>query len=293
MPMPASPTSSRSSSSAGPSIGLALGGGGARGFAHIHVLAAFDDLGLRPAAIAGTSIGALFGAAAAAGLSASEIGERTLAALGSSREIWGRLWRLRPRRLSALFEAMPLFDAETTLGEFLPPELTDDFSDLKIPLRVVATDFYGGSEAAFSSGSLRRAVAASIALPVLFQPVEIDGRALVDGGLVNPLPFERMPVMTDLVVAVDVVGMPVRPDRRTGANMREALFGASQILMQTITREKLRAARPDVLIRPPVDRVALLDFLNVREILAATAGVREEAKRAIDRAVEGAISAAP
>jgi NTE family protein len=270
-----------------PRIGLALGGGGARGLAHLHVLEALDDLGLRPAAVTGTSIGALIGAASAAGLSGREAREVSLAALGKPADVWSRIWNLRPRSFAHLAGGIPLFDPEAVVAEFLPREIPADFSDLALPFSTIATDFYGAAEVRLDSGPVRRAVAASIALPVIFRPVELDGATLIDGGIVNPLPFDRLPADVDITIAVDVVGSPERPDKRSVPNAREALFGASQVLMQALIAEKLRSRVPDILIRPPVDRFRVLDFMKIRDILEATAAVRETVKRGIEACIEG------
>ncbi len=272
----------------GPRLGLALGGGGARGLAHVHVLSALDDLGIRPSAIAGCSIGALIGAAAAAGLSGAEVEDEMLAALGRPADVWGKIWKLRPRTFADIAGGLPLFDPEAVIAEFLPDRVPDDFAALAIPFSVIAADFYGTAEVEIAAGSLRRAVAASIALPALFRPVEIGGLTLIDGGVVNPLPFDRLPESVDLIVAIDVVGTPVRPEKPRSPGAREALFGASQILMQALIAEKLKSRRPDVLIRPPVDGIGVLDFVKARAILAATAGIREEVKAAVGRRLDAA-----
>jgi len=271
-----------------PRIGLALGGGGARGLSHVHVLAALDDLGVRPAAITGCSIGALIGSATAAGLSAMEITDEILAALGRPADVWGKVWKLRPRNLAEIVGGLPLFDPEAVIGEFLPASVPDDFADLVVPFAAVAADFYGTAEVEITAGSVRKAVAASVALPAIFRPVDMNGVTLIDGGVVNPLPFDRLPINVDLIVAVDVVGTPVRSDKRPFPNAREAIFGASQILMQALIAEKLKSRRPDILIRPPVDSIGVLDFLKARDILAATAGIREEVKVAVGRRLEAA-----
>ncbi|MBS1184095.1 MAG: rssA [Proteobacteria bacterium] len=271
-----------------PRLGLALGGGGARGLAHVHVLSALDDLGVRPSAIIGCSIGALIGAAAAAGLSGAEVEDEVLSALGRPADVWGKVWKLRPRSFADIAGGLPVFDPEAVVTEFLPDRIPDEFAALAIPFSAVAADFYGTSEVEISTGSLRRAVAASIALPALFRPVDMDGLTLIDGGVVNPLPFDRLPANIDLIVAVDVVGTPVRPDKPRPPSAREALFGASQILMQALISEKLKSRRPDVLIRPPVDGFAALDFVKARGILAATASIREEVKAAVGRRLDAA-----
>lgn len=269
-----------------PRLGLALGGGGARGLAHVHVLSALDDLGVRPSAIVGCSIGALIGAAAAAGLSGAEVEDEVLAVLGRPADVWGKVWKLRPRSFADIAGGLPMFDPEAVVGEFLPDRVPQDFADLSIPFSTVAADFYGAAEVEISAGSLRRAVAASIALPALFRPVDIGGLTLIDGGVVNPLPFDKLPGDIELIVAVDVVGMPVRSEKGRPAGVREALFGSSQILMQALIAEKLKSRQPDVLIRPPIDSIGVLDFAKARDILAATACVREEVKTAVGRRLD-------
>jgi len=271
-----------------PSLGLALGGGGARGIAHVHALAALDDLGIRPSAIVGCSIGALIGSAAAAGLTGAEIEDEILAALGRPADVWGKVWKLRPRSLADIAGGLPLFDPEAAIREFLPERIPDDFADLPIPFSTVAADYYGAAEVEIGAGSLRRAVAASIALPALFRPVEIGGLTLIDGGVVNPLPFDKLPEDVGMIVAVDVVGMPVRSDKGRPPGAREALFGSSQILMQSLISEKLKSRRPDVLVRPPIDGIGVLDFIKAKDILAATACVREEVKAAVGRRLDAA-----
>jgi NTE family protein len=126
---------------ADPTLGLVLGGGGARGLAHIPVLEAIDELGLKPTAIAGTSIGAVIGAGYASGMSGAEIRAYTLELFGKTSEIVSRLWGLRPRGISEVLSGgtfIPL-DARRTADIFLPPSIPKKFNQLSIPLTVVAT----------------------------------------------------------------------------------------------------------------------------------------------------------
>ena len=271
-----------------PRIGVALGGGGARGLAHIPVLEALDDLGVTPVAIAGTSIGAIMAAGYGAGLSGNDIRKYTTDLLGNRTEVLSRLWKLRGKGVSGFFEGAGLarIDAERVVELFLPPELPEDFEDLKIPVSLVATDFYGWAEADIRSGPLRRAIAASIALPALFKPVTIDDKVMMDGGLVNPLPFDKLPKDADIVLAVDVNGGPEPRRGRKLPTASESLFGATQLLMLTIQREKLRQRRPDILIRPDINSFRVLDFLKASEILKVNKTVRENTKRKLDAALE-------
>jgi NTE family protein len=271
----------------GPRVGLALGGGGARGIAHVHVLEALDDLGIVPAAIAGTSIGAIIGAGRAAGLRGADVREVLTAAFRNQGDVWARLWQLRPKTFGDLLGGNGLvqFDPEKVLDLFLPAAVPNDFSALSIPTAVVATDFYRCLEVTLTEGPLRRSIAASIALPIVFKPVTLGDAVLVDGGVTNPLPYDRLPAPVDVVLAVDVVGMPVKPADRHVPNAVESVFGASQILMHAITNQKVALRPPDILARPNVDAFKVLDFLKVGAILRATASVREEVKRELDRAV--------
>ena len=112
------------------------------------------------------------------------------------------------------------FDAQRVIESFLPKCLPTDFSGLAIPLKLIATDFYGWHETALVEGPLRPAIAASAAIPVLFRPVIIDGRVFVDGGITNPLPFDHAGDDVDIVVAVDVIGGPVGDHHRRAAVRR-------------------------------------------------------------------------
>lgn len=258
-----------------PRIGLALGGGGARGLAHIPVLEALDDLGLRPARIAGTSIGAILGAAYAGGRTGQEIRDIALEIFADRNSVLSRLWQLRPKKFADMFRGGPVqFDPERVLEVFVAGYLPERFEDLQTPLRIVATDFYGCEEVDFTCGPLLPAIAASIAIPAIFRPVRHDGRHLIDGGVVNPLPFDGLRESCDFVIAVDVVGMPVpRPDR-DDVSMLDSLFGSSQILMQTITRQKLKLDQPDILVSPPNDPVRVLDFMKAEQILDQAEALR-------------------
>jgi NTE family protein len=272
-----------------PRIGLVLGGGGARGFAHVPVLEALDEMGLAPTAIAGTSIGAIYGAARAGGLTGAEIRARTLDIFGNRTAALSKLWSMRPKKLGDLLTGgfgIGQINSEKILEAFVGDALPETFEACAIPLAVVATDFYGGEEVIFSRGSLRPAVAASIALPTLFKPVVIDGRVLVDGGIMNPIPVDALPTEVDVVVAVDVVSFPEPREGRSLPSAMEAIFGSTQLLMQQIATARFERRRPDVLLRPPVNNVRVLDFLDAGKILEETAGVKEELKRKLGLVLE-------
>jgi len=269
------------------SVGLALGGGAARGLAHIPVLEALDELGIRPRIIAGTSIGSLIGGVYASGLSGSEIRDYVLKLFDSRSELIRRLITRWPGSVSSLFNPMtPAMFAPQTLFEILLPEMmAKTFEELAIPLKVVAADFYSQEQVIFTSGPLMPAISASSALPALLKPVEIDGRILIDGGFVNPTPFDLVRDDAAITVGVDVTGKPggVRdPNKSRGMpNSLDAWIGAAQITLHSIISEKLKSQAPDILIRPEIDGYGAMDFYKVHDILAAAGPVREELKRAL------------
>ncbi len=274
-------------------VSLALGGGGARGLAHIVVLEALDDLGIKPSDISGTSIGAILGAGYASGLSGLEIRDAVMALFSNRSKTVQLLWQMRGRRVlprMSWTDVDPLLVLETFVGDLIP----QDFDTLKIPLTVVATDFYGWSEQAFTSGNLRQAVASSIAIPVLFSPVRVGGRIMVDGGFVNPLPFDHLPA-DSICIAVDVTGGPKAPPVETPGDeppmpaMKEMIFGSTQLLMQSIVSEKLKTRRPTILFRPQIEEFGVLDFLKANEILEAAERDRDIIRRTISEKLDASL----
>ncbi len=277
-------------------IGLALGGGGARGMAHILVLEAFDELGVKPAVIAGTSIGAIVGAGYASGMSGTEMRERSIEFFSNRREVLSRLWKIRPHAFTDILRGRLMstqFDAEQALENFVPgiEFIPETFEELSIPVKVISCDFYGWSETVMDSGPLRPAIAASIAMPSVFKPVKIHDRIQVDGGAYNPLPYDHVSE-ADIVVACDVAGGPIGgPDRMP--TLLETIVGASQVSMQAITAEKLKWHRPDILVRPDIAGVFVLDFLNTSAILSNNVAMKDDLKRRLDHAINSPLDELP
>ncbi|MBS7540529.1 patatin-like phospholipase family protein [Ancylobacter lacus] len=272
---------------AGPRIAVALGSGGARGLAHILVLEALDEMGLRPVAIAGTSIGALVGAVYASGVPAREVRHLATSYLRNRGEVMGQLLAARVGRIADLFSGRGnpvLIDGETFVEAMLPQVVPDTFEQLQIPLKVVATNYWARGEAVFEHGAVRPAVAASIAIPGLIRPVAHAGRVLVDGGAVNPLPFDLLRNAADLVLAVDITGGP-SGEARGVPGAFEAMFATLQIMASTIVGEKLKSGAPDILIRPNVDAFRVLDFFRATAILKAAEPVKDEVKRRLEAAL--------
>lgn len=270
-----------------PTIGVALGGGSARGLTHIPFIEAMDELGLKPSVIAGTSIGALIGSGWANGMTGKELREHALSVLGTMRIIAGRIWGHQIGNLGGLvrngfnlqLDAMRIVDA------FLPEPFPDDFKDLKIPLYVVATDFQSWHQAVFNTGELRPAIAGSIAIPSLFKPVRYANHVLVDGGVVNPLPVDQASGH-DILVAIDVNGDPSEALHRADFHALDFWFGAAQIMMHSLTAQMMAAYPPDVYARPHISAFGALEFWRVREIIEAADKEKDNFKRHLSKKVE-------
>ena len=268
---------------------LALGGGGARGLAHIVVAEALDEMGVKPVAIAGTSIGAIIGAGYAAGMSGRDMRRYAIALAHNRTDVMRRMMRARAGKLRDIFggglgDATRL-DAELLCEQFLPDILPEEFSGLEIPLTVVASDLYRRSEVVFSDGQLRRALAASIALPTIMRPVAHEGRILIDGGATNPLPFENLRGSADVIMAVEISG-PVSDDPREVPNALECLYATVIVMSSSIINEKLRHGAPDLLLQPNVGTFRALGFLQASAILRAADSVKDEVKEKLARLLD-------
>jgi NTE family protein len=246
-------------------VGLALGSGGAKGIAHIAYLEVLDQLLIGTSAIAGSSIGALIGALYAGGMSGSKMREIAT----------GLTIRDLPRLLDApsLNESFGIKGKkiEEWLRGILPVKA---FEDLPIPLRVVATDYWKGEQVVFSSGDIARAVRASISIPGVFQPYELEGRVLVDGGVVNPVPFDHLERLSDFVIAVDVAGEFGSGEARVPGPV-ETLLGTYSIMGKVIMEQRSEDKRIAIYRKPALRGFKTADFLKAQEILDS---VRDEAE---------------
>jgi NTE family protein len=176
-------------------------------------------------------------------------------------------------------------DAEKFCEQFLPDVVPDEFEKLPIPLTVVASDLYRRTGVVLATGSLKRAVGASIALPGVVQPVVIEDRVLVDGGATNPLPFDLLRDKDCLTVAVDVSGEPTT-DRRDLPSAWECVYATVLVMAHTIISEKLKHGGPDLLIRPKVGLFRTLDFPQASAILRASEPIKVEVKEKLTPLLE-------
>lgn len=268
-------------------VGLALGSGGAAGLAHIAILKTFDELDQKPAQIAGSSIGAIIGALYADGLSGAEIEALFAEFGGSGFELLSNLARGENG-----IRLTDMIDLDLDDGGVVDPEPFFDFlrehmdarsfSDLDIPLVVVATSYYSGQSVTFEEGDLFEALRATMAVPGLFLPVERDGDLLVDGGISDPLPWDRLGDDLDYVVAVDVSGQ--REPAETGSvSASKLLFKTFELMQQSIVRERLKSDPPDLYLRPEVEGIRLLHFHRVEEILEQAQPAADRMKQALQQ----------
>lgn len=263
-------------------IGIALGGGGAKGLAHIPMLEVLDELGVRPHKIAGTSIGAILGVLYASGISAHDMRAgieeltatpRTVKAALQAKRLpgWIDVIGVEIGRSSLLKVDKFLEGLEKAIG-------LSEFEELPTPLMVVAADFWGRQAVVFESGPIIPAVAASFALPGIFKPVVQDGRVLVDGGSVNPVPYDLLQDECDIVIAVNVMGKRQPPESLL-PSYSETVFNTFQIAEKTILDEKIKVRPPTIYIEPDIKGVRVLEFHKAQSIYDQSAPAQKQLKQ--------------
>jgi len=294
-------------------IGLALGGGGAKGLAHIGVLRVLEEHGLVPDLLAGTSMGALVGALYSVMGDASEVEKF---ALGFEKTDLSRYLSLRVSSSGLVSDRRVRELLERTFG-------TANIEDLSRPFFATAVDILSGEEVIFSRGPLAEAVMASISIPVVFPPCALHGRYLADGGLVDLVPVDVLKRSgADFVIAVNVLGPPPRTprgagmrtlgrnpllprrlhalvSRRSGTSERQAapnileeLLFAFEIMQVEMVASKLKNDAPDVVVQVETSDFAMFEFDRPREIIergkqTMRRHVGEVERRIAERAGEG------
>jgi len=235
-----------------PRLGLALGGGAARGFAHIGVIQVLEENGIKVDLVAGTSAGSLVAALYASGKSGREM--QTLSDTMDEGAITD--WSF-PLRGLIRGEALARFIRDKTGGK--------NIEQMVVPLGIVATDLSDGSSILFRSGDTGTAVRASSAVPAVFQPVRIGQREFVDGGLVSPVPVRFAKEMgAQFVIAVDITSPPEKDPPGDAFRMLMQTFS---IMGRSINMFELKEA--DVIIRPKLDGVGSADFTARRRAVQA------------------------
>lgn len=242
-----------------PRIGLALGGGAARGFAHIGVIQVLEEAGIKVDLVAGTSAGSLVAALYASGMSGRE-----LASLAENMDEGAITDWAFPTRGLIRGEALARYVREKTGGR--------QIEQMKLPLGIVATDLSDGSGVLFQRGDAGAAVRASSSVPAVFQPVKIGTREYVDGGLVAPVPVRYAKQMgAELIIAVDISSPP---DEKPGGDAIRMLLQTFSIMGRSINNFELREA--DVVLRPKLDGIGSADFTARKRSIQAGREVAQQ-----------------
>lgn len=270
-------------------IGIALGGGGAKGLAHVMILEALDELELKPLYVTGTSIGAVVGVLYCSGLTAMDLRQviskisiaenDTLRDVVTKKHIFKWLNFIAPQ-----FEGHGLLNAENFINYLFESIEARTFEELVIPLKVVASDFWTREQVVLDSGELAPAIQASMSLPGVFTPVTMGDNVLIDGGAVNPVPFDLLPKECDLTIAIDVIGRRTAgPDRMP--SLQEAIFNTFQIMEKSIIREKLRTMSPDIYIEIEISDIRALEFYKADQVFKQAQKAKEQLKRELERRI--------
>ena len=235
-------------------IGLALGGGAARGFAHVGVIAVLEEAGLKPQIIVGTSAGSLVAALYASGKTSAQLQQTAL----GMEEVAITDWML-PIIGRGMFrgDALAKYVNQLVAGRLM--------ENMVIPLGIVATDLGNGNAVLFQKGDTGTAVRASSAVPAVFVPVKINGREYVDGGLVSPVPVRFARQMgADVVIAVDISNPP---EGNTADGSLQILLQTFAIMGKSINDFELKGA--DVVVRPSQTGLKSADFTSRQRAIEA------------------------
>ena len=237
-----------------PKIGLALGGGAARGFAHIGVIAALEEAGIKVDLVAGTSAGSLVGAIYASGKTAAQLQDIAMRMEEAEITDW----------------TLPFFNRGILRGEALSNYVNRQVNNkliesLPLPLGIVATDLRSGEGVLFQQGDTGRAVRASSAVPSVFNPVKVGEREFVDGGLVAPVPVRYAKQMgAELIIAVDISSAP---EGNASDGALAVLLQTFAIMGKSINSYELQGA--DIVVRPELSGVRGGDFTAKRRAIDA------------------------
>ena len=282
-PIPAS----RSTDKTGARVGIALGAGGANGLAHILMLEVLDEMGIRPRHITGSSIGAIIGALYASGMTGREIRELVEQFIISPDE--PLIEQLSNKETLRWFEFIEvefgnggLLSSEGFIAYLYETLQYDTFEELKIPLTVVAADLWRREQIVLDSGELLPAVKASMALPGVFHPVKLDNSVLIDGGTVNPVPYDLLSEECDIVIGIDVSGERSTAETAIPGYF-ETLFSSVKVMQKTIMAEKLRRKQPDIYISPQIVDIRALEFYRAEQVFEQAKPAKQALRQQLAR----------
>ena len=268
-------------------IGIAFGAGGARGIAHILMIEALEELGVKPSIISGSSIGAVVGAFYAAGFDSKQMREILIQLIyPKSDSVFTFLLKSDIVKLFTMFDPQFIksgFIKGEKFQKFMESHLkVSKFEELNIPLKIVATDYWSKEEVVFAKGELLKPIKASYTLPGLFTPVKIKNRILIDGGAVNPLPFDLLKDNCDITIAIDVTAVKVQSEDEIPPTF-DSIFTTYQTMQNSIIKERLKFLKPDIYIRPEIYDVRVFDFIKVDSIFKQAQPAKEELKRQLEK----------
>ena len=271
-------------------VGIALGGGGAKGLAHVLMLEVIDEFGIKPHRIAGTSIGAIAGVLYASGLSGTAIRERIEQMSFSEKDSFADAFTKKDvlkwlRFIDIGWNDGGLLRADTFLDHLMESVKVARFEELGLPLSIVAADFWKRDQVVFDNGDLRTAVHASMAIPGIFNPVVLDKQVLVDGGVVNPVPYDLMLEDCDVTIAIDVMGNRTE-SKDLIPSFSESIFNTFQIMQRTILRQKFTTHPPDICIAPDIVDIQMLDFYKAEEVFKQAQPASDQLRRALEKALK-------
>ena len=270
-----------------PRIGIALGSGGAKGLAHILMLEAFDELGIKPHIIAGTSMGAVIGSLYASGLTGKDI-RKVIDELVISESDNLNTVLFRKDLLKWINFIEPkigsggLVDGGNFMQHLHQSISSKSFEELVVPLKVVAADLWQREQVVLESGELVPALKASMAVPGLFTPVQLNGRVLVDGGTVNPVPYNLLWPDCDITIAIDVMGT-ISIDSQEIPSFFDAIFGGVHVMQKSILMGMMKNRPPDIYIKPDIMNIRMLDFFKADEIYRQAQSAKDELKMELEK----------
>jgi NTE family protein len=240
-------------------IGVALGGGAARGYAHIGVLKAIDELKIPIDFISGTSIGSFIGALYASG-NLNQFEEEIQSKNSFIRDV---LFKLDP-----IYPKLAVMNGNEVIKVF--KKLTDitTFEELNIPLTTITTDIVKNKKIECNSGDLINAIKASIAIPGVLKPTYINDTLCVDGGLIDPVPLESVIKMgADYTIAVNLYGLESSEKEDEKYNIIDIIDRSAKIVLNNIAHLSFKLNKPDLLIEPPIDQFKGWDFHRAKELI--------------------------
>lgn len=270
-------------------IGISFGAGGARGIAHLLMIEALDELGIKPSIISGSSIGAIVGAFYAAGFNSKEmIGILDQLINPKSDSVFDFLLKSDIVKLFTLFDPQFIksgFIKGEKFQKFMESNLKiSRFEELEIPFKIVATDYWKKEEVIFDKGDLIQPIKASYSLPGLFTPVKIKNRILIDGGAVNPLPYDLIKDKCDITIAIDVTAFKAQNDNEIPPTF-DSVFTTYQTMQNSIIKERLKFLKPDIYIRPEIYDVRVFDFVKAGSIFKQAKPAKDQLKIKLEKLI--------